>query len=249
MRVISENIANSDSVAQTPGGDPYRRACRPSAPSLIARSTRASSLSVRCATTRAISRSSSSRQSGGGCRRQRQISQRQSADRNDRHAHAQALYEANAHVIGATRRMIARTLDTCAAETESDHGNACNRRQRLRQLRAPPGSAQGLARRWGKRRHAELRGDPQDVSRRERGRAKSDAQTQALAAGGNRNIVDVVTAVADRDAISTLVSVRTSDPGLRKNHAHADLIGALDRTDMTAAKWLLCVRLGPTRHY
>jgi len=25
MRVISENIANSDSVAQTPGGDPYRR--------------------------------------------------------------------------------------------------------------------------------------------------------------------------------------------------------------------------------
>jgi len=25
MRVISENIANSDSVANTPGGDPYRR--------------------------------------------------------------------------------------------------------------------------------------------------------------------------------------------------------------------------------
>jgi flagellar basal-body rod protein FlgC len=25
MRVISENIANSDSTAQTPGGDPYRR--------------------------------------------------------------------------------------------------------------------------------------------------------------------------------------------------------------------------------
>ena len=25
MRIISENIANSDSVSQTPGGDPYRR--------------------------------------------------------------------------------------------------------------------------------------------------------------------------------------------------------------------------------
>src|SRR4051794_29740375 len=25
MRVLSENIANSDSTAQTPGGDPYRR--------------------------------------------------------------------------------------------------------------------------------------------------------------------------------------------------------------------------------
>src|SRR5579863_5117111 len=25
MRIISENIANADSVAQTPGGDPYRR--------------------------------------------------------------------------------------------------------------------------------------------------------------------------------------------------------------------------------
>ncbi len=25
MRIISENIANSDSTAQTPGGDPYRR--------------------------------------------------------------------------------------------------------------------------------------------------------------------------------------------------------------------------------
>ena len=25
MRIISENIANSDSVAKSPGGDPYRR--------------------------------------------------------------------------------------------------------------------------------------------------------------------------------------------------------------------------------
>jgi len=40
--------------------------------------------------------------------------------------------------------------------------------------------------------------------------AKSDAQTQALVAGGNKaNIVDVVTAVAETEtAISTLVSVR-----------------------------------------
>jgi flagellar basal-body rod protein FlgC len=35
MRVIAENIANADSVATTPGGDPYRRSAPVFAPFLL----------------------------------------------------------------------------------------------------------------------------------------------------------------------------------------------------------------------
>ena len=37
MRVIAENIANADSTAQTPGGDPYRRQIPVFAPTTVAR--------------------------------------------------------------------------------------------------------------------------------------------------------------------------------------------------------------------
>ena len=72
-----------------------------------------------------------------------------------------------------------------------------------------PSRPRPRARRRGDRR-AELRRAGQGRDRRGRSRPahKSDAQTQALAAG-KANIVDVVTAVAETEvAIDTLVSVR-----------------------------------------
>ncbi len=54
---------------------------------------------------------------------------------------------------------------------------------------------------------------------------KSDAQSQAMAAG-KANIVDVVTAVSETEvAVEALVvGARPGDRGLRRNHADADLI-------------------------
>ena len=50
MRIISENIANSDSTATSPGGDPYRRRIVTFRNSSIANSTRKWSISARVAT-------------------------------------------------------------------------------------------------------------------------------------------------------------------------------------------------------
>ena len=64
---------------------------------------------------------------------------------------------------------------------------------------------------------------------------KSDAQTQAMAAG-KANIVDVVTAVAETEvAVEALVAVRDRMiTGLRGNHADADLVFARDERKAVA---------------
>ena len=92
MRVISENIANADSTAPTAGGDPYRRKV-PTFTSELDRTLDARwSRSARCRPDHiGVPRQARARQSGGGRLRQRQISQRQSADRNDRHARRAAI--------------------------------------------------------------------------------------------------------------------------------------------------------------
>jgi flagellar basal body rod protein FlgB len=91
MRVISENIANADSTASTAGGDPYRRKV-PTFSSALDRTLDAKVVTLgKVGPTVGVSRQARARQSGGGRRRQRQISQRQSADRNDRHARRAAI--------------------------------------------------------------------------------------------------------------------------------------------------------------
>ena len=112
MRVISENLANSDSTAQTPGSDPFRR---------------------KIATFRSeMDRALDARTVGLGRVRNDPSDFRlkhepghPAADANGNVKYpnvnaliemndmreAQRSYEANINVIGATRRMIQRTLD------------------------------------------------------------------------------------------------------------------------------------------
>ena len=112
MRVISENIANSDSVARTPGGDPYRRRV----PTFRSELDRA--LDARVVALGQVRPDPSDFQlkfqpgnpaadAAGNVKYPNVNPLIEMTDMRD----AQRSYEANINVIGATRRMIARTLD------------------------------------------------------------------------------------------------------------------------------------------
>jgi flagellar basal-body rod protein FlgC len=112
MRVISENIANADSAAQTAGGDPYRRRI----PTFRAELDR--SLEARVVSLGPVRTDPSQFQvkfepghpaadAAGNVKYPNVNSLVEMTDMRD----AQRSYEANVNVIGATRRMIQRTLD------------------------------------------------------------------------------------------------------------------------------------------
>jgi flagellar basal-body rod protein FlgC len=112
MRVISENIANADSTAQTAGGDPYRRRV----PTFRAELDR--SLEARVVSLGPVRNDPSEFQvrfepgnpaadAAGNVKYPNVNSLVEMTDMRD----AQRSYEANVNVIGATRRMIQRTLD------------------------------------------------------------------------------------------------------------------------------------------
>jgi flagellar basal-body rod protein FlgC len=116
MRVISENVANADSTAQTPGGDPYRRKI----PTFTSQ----------------LDRALDARVVGFG-RTRSDMSEFQSKYQPNHPAadakgyvkypnvnslveltdmrEAQRSYEANLNVVGAARRMLQRTLDILRA--------------------------------------------------------------------------------------------------------------------------------------
>ena len=116
MRVIAENIANADSTAQRPGGNPYRRKI-PTFRSEIDRALHAQTIAL------------------GGVRtdpsefRTKYEPGHPAADANGYVKYpnvnalvemtdmreAQRSYEANLNVIGATRRMIQRTIELLKA--------------------------------------------------------------------------------------------------------------------------------------
>src|SRR5262252_5585693 len=112
MRVISENIANADSTAPTPGGDPYRRKI----PTFSSQLDRA--LDARTVTLGKVAPDTSDF-------RTRYEPSNPAADPNGYVKYpnvnpliemtdmreAQRSYEANLNIISATRRMIQRTLD------------------------------------------------------------------------------------------------------------------------------------------
>jgi flagellar basal-body rod protein FlgC len=112
MRVISENIANADSVAQAPGGDPYRRRI-PTFHSELDRSLNAQVVSlgaVRNDTTDFRIKhepGNPAADAAGNVKYPNVNSLIEMTDMRD----AQRSYEANINVIGATRAMIQRTLD------------------------------------------------------------------------------------------------------------------------------------------
>ncbi len=116
MRVISENIANADSTGSTPGADPYRR----KVPTFVSQLDRA--LDARTVAMGKIAPDTSSF-------RTRYEPSNPAADQNGYVKYpnvnplvemtdmreAQRSYEANLNIIGATRRMIQRTLDILKA--------------------------------------------------------------------------------------------------------------------------------------
>lgn len=112
MRVIAENIANASSTAQTPGGDPYRRRIV-SFRSSFDRELEAQVVALgRVQTDRSdfVMRNEPGHPAAddkGNVKYPNVNALIETVDMRE----AQRSYEANINVIGATRRMIARTLD------------------------------------------------------------------------------------------------------------------------------------------
>jgi flagellar basal-body rod protein FlgC len=112
MRVISENIANADSTAQTAGGDPYRRRI-PTFQSEFDRSLNAKVVALGpVRTDRSDFRlkyepGNPAADQLGNVKYPNVNPLIEMTDMRD----AQRSYEANVNVIGATRNMIQRTLD------------------------------------------------------------------------------------------------------------------------------------------
>ena len=116
MRVISENIANADSTAQTAGGDPYRR----KVPTFVNQLDRV--LDAKTVSMGAVKRDQSdfrmkyepsnpAADQNGYVKYPNVNSLVEMTDMRD----AQRSYEANLNIISATRRMIQRTLDILKA--------------------------------------------------------------------------------------------------------------------------------------
>ncbi len=112
MRVISENIANSDSTAQTPGGDPYRRRI-PTFRAELDRSLDARVVAlgpVRTDQTNFQVKYEPGNPAADGAGNVKYPNVNPLVEMTDMRD-AQRSYEANVNVVGATRSMIQRTLD------------------------------------------------------------------------------------------------------------------------------------------
>jgi flagellar basal-body rod protein FlgC len=116
MRVISENIANADSTALTPGGDPYRRKV-PTFSSELDRTLDAKTVALgKIRPDNSPFRvkyepSNPAADAAGNVKLPNVNGLIEMTDLRD----AQRSYEANLNVISATRRMIQRTLDILKA--------------------------------------------------------------------------------------------------------------------------------------
>ena len=116
MRVISENIANADSTAATPGGDPYRRKV-PTFSSELDRTLDAKTVALgRIKPDPSAFRikhdpGNPAADAAGNVKYPNVNPLIEMTDMRD----AQRSYEANLNIISATRRMIQRTLDILKA--------------------------------------------------------------------------------------------------------------------------------------
>jgi flagellar basal-body rod protein FlgC len=116
IRVISENIANADSTSQRPGGDPYRRRV-PTFRAEMDRALQARVVAVGPVRTdqtdfRSKYEPGNPSADASGIVKYPNVNPLvEMTDMRD----AQRSYEANVNVIGATRRMIQRTLDILRA--------------------------------------------------------------------------------------------------------------------------------------
>ncbi len=116
MRVIAENIANADSTAKTPGADPYRRKI-PTFQSEIDRTLDARVVSMGRLRTDPTDFQSKHQpghpaaDASGNVKYPNVNSLVEMTDMRE----AQRSYEANINVIGATRRMIQKTIEILKA--------------------------------------------------------------------------------------------------------------------------------------
>lgn len=112
LRVIAENLANADSVATTPGGDPYRRQI----PTVTSKFDKA--LNARVVTlgkvdpdttdfTRRLDPGNPAADSAGYVKYPNVQPLVEAVDMRE----AQRSYEANLNVITSTRQMVSKTLD------------------------------------------------------------------------------------------------------------------------------------------
>jgi flagellar basal-body rod protein FlgC len=112
MRVIAENLANSDSVATTPGGDPYRRRVA-TFKSEVDRVTGATNVTVKSIEgdksqfQRVYEPGNPAADAGGYVQRPNVNSLIETADMKA----AQRSYEANLNAIESARGMTMRTID------------------------------------------------------------------------------------------------------------------------------------------
>jgi|ERR1700722_8857945 flagellar basal-body rod protein FlgC len=112
MRIISENIANSDSVSQTPGGDPYRRRIVTFS-SELDRTLGANVVKIGPVQTDSSDflvkhePGNPAADANGDVKYPNVNNLVEMTDLRD----AQRSYEANLNVISATRRMLQRTID------------------------------------------------------------------------------------------------------------------------------------------
>lgn len=112
MRILSENIANADSTAQTPGEDPYRRRI-PTFTSALDRALDARTVALgpvaldKAQFTEKYQPGHPAANAQGYVKFPNINSLVETTDMRE----AQRSYEANVNVIGAARRMISRTLD------------------------------------------------------------------------------------------------------------------------------------------
>jgi flagellar basal-body rod protein FlgC len=116
MRVISENIANADSTAQRPGADPYRRKI-PTFRSEMDRTLEAQTVTmgrIRQDSTDFRTKYEPGHPSADANGYVKYPNVNSLVEMNDMRE-AQRSYEANLNVIGATRRMIQRTIDLLRA--------------------------------------------------------------------------------------------------------------------------------------
>jgi flagellar basal-body rod protein FlgC len=116
MRVISENIANADSTAHRPGADPYRRKI-PTFRSEMDRALEANTIAmgkVRQDPTDFRTKYEPGHPAADANGYVKYPNVNSLVEMNDMRE-AQRSYEANLNVIGATRRMIQRTIDLLKA--------------------------------------------------------------------------------------------------------------------------------------
>ena len=112
MRVIAENLANADSVARTPGGDPYRRRL-PTFSSEVDRQTGAAGVKVdsiqsdKSAFPRVYQPGSPAADANGYVKKPNVNSLVEGADMKA----AQRSYEANLSAIEAAKSLTMRTID------------------------------------------------------------------------------------------------------------------------------------------